>query len=83
VNRRLGVTILLVSHEMGVIRRLCHRVSVMEGGHIVERLSIDQGRIPPGSQLAQWLKDYGDGTGDAPEEEVDPTASLLREASHV
>ncbi len=83
VNRRLGVTILLVSHEMGVIRRLCHRVSVMEGGHIVERLRIDQGRIPPGSQLAQWLKDYGDGTGDAPEEEVDPTASLLREASHV
>jgi D-methionine transport system ATP-binding protein len=69
VNRRLGVTILLVSHEMGVIRRLCHRVSVMEAGRIVERLDIEQGRIPPESQLAQWLRDFGEGSAspDQPE----------------
>ena len=58
-NRRFGVTILLVSHEMEVIRRLCHRVSVMEGGRIVEQLDIADGRIPEGSQLASWLSDFG------------------------
>lgn len=58
-NRQFGVTILLVSHEMEVIRRLCHRVSVMEGGHIVEQLDIADGRIPEGSQLASWLSDFG------------------------
>jgi D-methionine transport system ATP-binding protein len=58
-NRRFGVTILLVSHEMEVIRRLCHRVSVMEGGQIVEQLDIADGRIPEGSRLASWLADFG------------------------
>ncbi|WP_374266442.1 methionine ABC transporter ATP-binding protein [Zoogloea sp.] len=58
-NRRFGVTILLVSHEMEVIRRLCHRVSVMEGGRIVEQLDIAGGVIPAGSRLAGWLADFG------------------------
>ena len=58
-NRRFGVTILLVSHEMEVIRRLCQRVSVMEAGQIVEQLDIAGGQIPAGSRLASWLADYG------------------------
>lgn len=82
VNRRLGVTILLVSHEMGVIRHLCHRVTVMEGGQVVERLSLEHGKIPPDSLLAQWLRDFG-GAGDSPEEPTDPTPSRLREATNV
>lgn len=81
VNRRLGVTILLVSHEMGVIRRLCHRVTVMEGGHVVERLSLEHGKIPAGSLLAQWLHDFG--AGESAPEPTDPGSSLLREAAHV
>ena len=83
VNRRLGVTILLVSHEMGVIRRLCHRVSDMEAGQIVERLTIANGRIPPDSQLAQWLREYGDAEGDAEEAAAEPAPQhLLSEAAH-
>ncbi|WP_153161790.1 methionine ABC transporter ATP-binding protein [Zoogloea sp. 1C4] len=58
-NRQFGVTILLVSHEMEVVRRLCHRVSVMEGGRIVEQLDIANGAIPEGSLLASWLADFG------------------------
>ncbi|KKK39361.1 methionine ABC transporter ATP-binding protein [Mesobacillus campisalis] len=36
INRRLGLTIVLITHEMHVIRKICHRVAVMEGGKIVE-----------------------------------------------
>ncbi|WP_053360477.1 methionine ABC transporter ATP-binding protein [Bacillus sp. FJAT-27251] len=36
INRRLGLTIVLITHEMHVIRKICHRVAVMEGGRIVE-----------------------------------------------
>lgn len=36
INSRLGLTIVLITHEMHVIRKICHRVAVMEGGNIVE-----------------------------------------------
>jgi D-methionine transport system ATP-binding protein len=36
INKRLGLTIVLITHEMHVIRKICHRVAVMESGHIVE-----------------------------------------------
>lgn len=36
INRRLGLTIVLITHEMHVIRKICHKVAVMEDGEIVE-----------------------------------------------
>jgi len=37
INARLGITIVLISHEMAVIKKICTRVAVMEGGHVVEQ----------------------------------------------
>ncbi|WP_110970499.1 methionine ABC transporter ATP-binding protein [Pseudomonas huaxiensis] len=37
INRRLGLTIVLITHEMEVIRDLCHRVAVLERGQVVEQ----------------------------------------------
>ncbi|SNS62836.1 D-methionine transport system ATP-binding protein [Pseudomonas japonica] len=37
INRRLGLTIVLITHEMEVIRDLCHRVAVLERGRVVEQ----------------------------------------------
>jgi len=36
INRELNLTIVLITHEMDVIRRVCDRVAVMDGGAIVE-----------------------------------------------
>ncbi|WP_364519597.1 methionine ABC transporter ATP-binding protein [Nocardioides sp. LML1-1-1.1] len=36
VNRELGITILLITHEMDAVRRIAHRVAVMESGKVVE-----------------------------------------------
>lgn len=36
INNRLGLTIVLITHEMHVIRKICHRVAVMESGRVVE-----------------------------------------------
>lgn len=36
INKRLGLTIVLITHEMHVIRKICHRVAVMESGRMVE-----------------------------------------------
>jgi D-methionine transport system ATP-binding protein len=36
VNRELGITILLITHEIPVIKEICDRVAVIEDGRIVE-----------------------------------------------
>jgi D-methionine transport system ATP-binding protein len=37
INRRMGLTIILITHEMAVIRDICDRVVVLEHGKIVEQ----------------------------------------------
>ncbi|WP_111493231.1 MULTISPECIES: methionine ABC transporter ATP-binding protein [Marinobacter] len=36
LNRELGLTIVLITHEMDVVRRVCDRVAVMDAGEVVE-----------------------------------------------
>ena len=37
INREMGVTILLITHQMQVIQMVCNKVAVMENGQIVEQ----------------------------------------------
>ncbi|MBB6450256.1 D-methionine transport system ATP-binding protein [Geomicrobium halophilum] len=37
INQRLGLTIVLITHEMNVIQKICSRVAVMEDGSVVEQ----------------------------------------------
>ncbi|WP_102028550.1 methionine ABC transporter ATP-binding protein [Salirhabdus sp. Marseille-P4669] len=37
INKKLGLTIILITHEMHVIKKICHRVAVMDSGKIVEQ----------------------------------------------
>jgi D-methionine transport system ATP-binding protein len=41
INRRLGVTIVIVSHELDVIGEICNRVAVIENGVIAEQFALD------------------------------------------
>nr|WP_290125800.1 methionine ABC transporter ATP-binding protein [Staphylococcus lugdunensis] len=36
VNQTFGVTIMLITHEMSVIQKICNRVAVMEQGEVIE-----------------------------------------------
>jgi len=36
INREDGLTVVLITHEMDVVRRVCDRVAVLEDGHLVE-----------------------------------------------
>lgn len=51
INQKLGITIVMVTHEMEVIKSICHRVAVMEQGQLVEVNSTYQAFARPESQL--------------------------------
>ncbi len=36
INQTLGLTIVLITHQMEVVQKICHRIAVMSNGEIVE-----------------------------------------------
>lgn len=53
INQKLGLTIVLITHELEVVRYLCNRVAVLEDGRITERGTVRQVFLSPKSQTAQ------------------------------
>lgn len=40
INELYGITIILITHEMDVVKRICHRLAIMEQGRIMESTSL-------------------------------------------
>ena len=40
INKKMGITVILITHEMHVIQKICHRVAVIDDGEIVEEGSV-------------------------------------------
>lgn len=57
INKKLGVTIVIVSHEMDVIKSICNRVTVLEDGAVYETVSIEPKGITQKGQSAQRFVD--------------------------
>ena len=55
LNRERGMSILFISHNLAVVRKLCTRVAVMEKGHIVESGPVDQIFFHPQAPYTQRL----------------------------
>jgi D-methionine transport system ATP-binding protein len=52
LNRQIGLTIILITHDMGVVKHICDRVAVLERGRVVERGNVVDLAAQPGSRLA-------------------------------
>jgi D-methionine transport system ATP-binding protein len=55
INQRLGLTIILITHEMAVIREICDRVVVLEQGEIVEQGPVWQVFGDPQHEVSKTL----------------------------
>lgn len=55
INRETGVTIIVITHSMGVVEKICRNVVVLEHGHVVERGSVADVFAEPRSQAARVL----------------------------
>lgn len=61
LNRKLGITIVLITHEMAVVKEVCNRVAVMENGEIVERGDIYSVFSNPQKPITRRFIDTTDG----------------------
>lgn len=55
VNKELGVTIIVITHEMKVIESICDRAAVIDGGHIAELAPVSELFASPKSDIARKL----------------------------
>ena len=55
INRETGVTIIVITHSMGVVEKICRNVAVLEHGRVVERGSVADVFADPQSQAAKVL----------------------------
>lgn len=73
INHRLGITVVLITHEMAVIRQICNKVAILDGGKLAEKGTVDEvflhTKSAAGKRLFGILPD---------KEEPQPTEPALR-----
>ena len=60
INRELGLTVLLITHEMDVVKTVCDSAALLEGGRIIENGKLVDVISTPGSRLARDLFPLGE-----------------------
>lgn len=53
LNQKLGLTVVMITHEMQIVKDVCHRVAVMQNGHLIEEGSILDIFSNPKQELTQ------------------------------
>lgn len=55
INTEMGVTIIIITHEMRVIEQICNKVAVIDQSHIVEQGNVKDIFLAPRSSIAREL----------------------------
>jgi D-methionine transport system ATP-binding protein len=53
INKKLGLTILLITHEMEVVKSICHRVGLISAGELVEQADVGDFFTAPTTHLGR------------------------------
>lgn len=55
INETLGITIVIITHQMSVVTEICHKVAIIDSGRLVEEGSVDKIFEAPSSDAAREL----------------------------
>ena len=55
INQTLGVTIVIITHEMKVVQQICDNVAVMSDGYIIEQGTVEDIFMQPKSDITKKL----------------------------
>lgn len=72
INRKFGITIVIITHQMSVIREICSHVAIVEEGQIAEHGLVEDIFNHPRSKVARELilKDRPEGSWDGEKRQV-------------
>lgn len=60
INKKLGITVIVITHQMSVVEEICNRVAILDGGEMVEEGLVTDVFSNPQSSAARHLV-YPDG----------------------
>lgn len=60
INKELGITIVVVTHQMEVIKEVCERVALLDGGEIKAEGKAEDLFLKPGASLKKFLGEEED-----------------------
>jgi len=63
LNQRLNLTIVLITHEMAVVKSICSKVAVMEKGRVVEQGTVYDVFSAPEANITRKFVDSSSGLG--------------------
>lgn len=55
INQKLGITVIVITHEMSVIEEICNRVAIIDKSHIAELGEVEDIFVRPQSKIAKQL----------------------------
>ncbi len=55
INNRLGITVVVITHQMSVVESICKHVAILDNGEVVEQGSVEEVFAHPKSQAAKNL----------------------------
>lgn len=62
INQDYGITIVIITHEMSVVQKICNKVAILESGHLVETGNVSKIFASPESDAAKKMI-FGEETG--------------------
>ena len=55
INKKLGVTIIIITHEIGVVNAICNKVAIINHGTFVEQGDVSTVMVNPASPVTRML----------------------------
>ena len=55
IHDRLGITVIVITHQMSVVEQICTRVAILDGGEVAEERKVSEVFAAPQSQAAKRL----------------------------
>ena len=63
INRELGITVIVITHQMSVVEKICNKVAILDGGYVAEEGDVSEVFTNPQSDAAKRLV-FPNGSGE-------------------